>query len=82
VITIFDHRGCVRGSDNREYRGKKSEDQDDEMLVKVASVATKADEAKAASFLSEAISFTAKGIDGPYSQSYKIAAGDHENVIR
>ncbi len=52
------------------------------MLVKVASVATKADEAKAASFLSEAISFTAKGIDGPYSQSYKIAAGDHENVIR
>jgi hypothetical protein len=52
------------------------------MLVKVANVATKADEGKAAAFLSETISFTAKGIDGPYSQAYKIRSGDHENVIR
>ena len=37
------------------------------MLVKVAQVKTKADEGKAASFLAESISFTAKGIDGPYS---------------
>eukprot|EP00277_Geminigera_cryophila_P032722 CAMPEP_0173125904 /NCGR_PEP_ID=MMETSP1102-20130122/56731_2 /TAXON_ID=49646 /ORGANISM="Geminigera sp., Strain Caron Lab Isolate" /LENGTH=137 /DNA_ID=CAMNT_0014034935 /DNA_START=191 /DNA_END=601 /DNA_ORIENTATION=- len=35
VITIFDHRGCQRGSDNKEYTGPKSGDQDDEMLVKV-----------------------------------------------
>jgi hypothetical protein len=82
VITIFDHRGCVRGSENKEYRGKLTEGQDDEMLVKVANVAAKADEGKAASFLAEAISFTAKGIDGTYSQGYKMAAGDHENVIR
>jgi hypothetical protein len=82
VITVFDHRGCNRGSENKEYRGKLTEGQDDEMLVKVANVATKADEGKAAAFLAEAISFTAKGIDGTYSQGYKMASGDHENVIR
>ena len=36
VITILDHRGCVRGGPNKEYTGPKSNDQDDEMLVKVA----------------------------------------------
>jgi hypothetical protein len=37
VITIFDHRGCQRGGPNAEYTGPKSNDQDDEMCVKVQS---------------------------------------------
>ena len=52
------------------------------MLVKVAQVKTKADEGKAASFLAVKEMDSAKGIDGPYSQAYKIASGDHDNVIR
>ena len=36
MITIFDHRGCVRGGPNKEYTGAKSNDSDDEMCVKVA----------------------------------------------
>ena len=67
---------------SRRYRGKRTETQDDEMLVKVASVKLGANENQAATFLSEAISFTAKGIDGTYSQGYKVNGGDHENVIR
>jgi hypothetical protein len=35
VITIFDHRGCQRGGPNKEYTGPASNDQDDEMCVKV-----------------------------------------------
>ena len=36
VITILDHRGCVRGGANKEYTGPLANDQDDEMCVKVA----------------------------------------------
>ena len=36
LITIFDHRGCNRGGENKEYSGPKANGQDDEMLVKVA----------------------------------------------
>jgi len=70
VITIMDHRGC-NAHENTEYRGKKAEGPEDEMLVMIKSVKTKADEGKAATFLSEALSFTAKGIDGTYSQVSK-----------
>ena len=35
IITIFDHRGCSRHT-NKEYTGKLSGTQDDEMCVKVA----------------------------------------------
>ena len=67
VITIFDHRGCNRGGENKEYTGGKANGQDDEMLVKVQSVGIEVSEAKAEAFLGEAISLKGKGIDGPYS---------------
>ena len=67
VITIFDHRGCNRGGPNKEYTGAKSNDKDDEMCVKVQSNKIAASEARAAAQLAEAISFKAKGIDGPYT---------------
>ena len=35
VILVMDHRGCQRGGPNKEYKGEKSGDQDDEMCVKV-----------------------------------------------
>ncbi len=35
VITVFDHRGCVRGKKDSEYTGKKSGDANDEMCVKI-----------------------------------------------
>eukprot|EP00961_Rhodomonas_salina_P048142 646612-Rhodomonas_salina.1 len=35
IITVFDHRGCSRAP--KEYVGKKSNDQNDEMCVKVES---------------------------------------------
>jgi hypothetical protein len=35
-VTIFDHRGCNRAP--KEYKGGKTGDQDDEMLVRVKSV--------------------------------------------
>ena len=66
IITIFDHRGCNRGGPNGEYRGKQSGDQDDEMLVKVELQKIAASQSRAAAQLAEAISFTAKGIDGDY----------------
>ena len=34
--TIFDHRGCQRGGENKEYSGAKANGQEDEMMVKVA----------------------------------------------
>ena len=67
VITIFDHRGCQRGGPNKEYTGAKANGQDDEMCVKVQSNKIAASEARAAAQLAEAISFKAKGIDGPYT---------------
>jgi|ERR1719329_79898 hypothetical protein len=67
VITIFDHRGCQRGGANKEYTGAKANGQDDEMCVKVQSNKIAASEARAAAQLAEAISFKAKGIDGPYT---------------
>ena len=36
IITIFDHRGCQRGGENKEYSGAKANGQEDEMMVKVA----------------------------------------------
>ena len=67
VITIFDHRGCNRGGPNKEYTGAKANGKDDEMCVKVQSSKIAASEARAAAQLAEAISFKAKGIDGPYT---------------
>ena len=71
VITIFDHRGCT-AHDNTDYKGKKSGDQDDEMLVKVELLKIKASESRAAAQLAESISFSAKGIDGDY---HKVPGG-------
>jgi len=65
-----------------EPASAKATVQRDNIFGLIKSVKTKADEGKAATFLSEALSFTAKGIDGTYSQGYKMASGDHENVIR
>jgi len=67
VITIFDHRGCQRGSANGEYKGPAANDQDDEMLVKVENPVIKVGDAKATRQLAESISFKAKGIDGDYT---------------
>ena len=66
-ILIMDHRGCNRGGANKEYTGAKAGGQDDEMCVKVSSEKVAASEAKAATMLAEALSFKAKGIDGPYT---------------
>ena len=67
IITIMDHRGCSRGQANREYQGKKSGDQDDEMLVKVKMDRIPVDYNRATAQLQESISYKAKGIDGPYT---------------
>ena len=67
TILIMDHRGCKRGGANKEYTGAKAGGQDDEMCVKVSSDKVAASEAKAAAMLAEALSFKAKGIDGPYT---------------
>ena len=61
-ITIFDHRGCARVG--KEYLGEKSNTQDDEMMVKVASVKISYNEAEATRKLQEFISLKEKGIDG------------------
>ena len=66
-ITIMDHRGCQRGGDNKEYTGAKSNDQDDEMCVKVRfqKLPPKLDAGNSA--LNEFLSLKSKGIDGPYT---------------
>jgi len=66
IITIMDHRGCTSHA-NKEYRGKKSNDQDDEMLVKVQSLRIPISYSRATSQLQESISYKAKGIDGDYT---------------
>ena len=35
VITVFDHRGCKRGTKDSEYKGVKVGTKDDEMCIKV-----------------------------------------------
>jgi len=66
AITILDHRGCT-AHDNKEYRGEKSNDQDDEMCVVVRSNKVTVSEGEAGKFLQQVISYQAKGIDGPYT---------------
>ena len=66
IITIFDHRGCTAHA-NKEYRGPKSGDQDDEMLVKVKQDRIPISYARAEAQLRESISYKAKGIDGDYT---------------
>ena len=66
IITIMDHRGCTRQA-NKEYRGPKSNDQNDEMLVKVQSQRIPISYSRATSQLQESISYKAKGIDGAYT---------------
>ena len=66
-IAIFDHRGCQRGGPNKEYRGEKSNDQDDEMCVGVSSIKVEVSQNEAAKFLQQVISYQAKGIDGEYT---------------
>jgi len=68
VITVFDHRGCSAHV-NKEYKGPKTNDEDDEMCVKVALAPIAASEGRAAKQLSESISFKSKGIDGDYTGS-------------
>jgi len=75
LITIFDHRGCQRGSDNKEYVGEKSGDSDDEMLVKVANPIVQVSAARATRMTQEAISFKSKGIDGDYTACGAITGG-------
>ena len=64
VITIMDHRGC-NAHDNKEYKGTKSNDQDDEMCVKVQSVRIKADATK---FVSSKLVSTQHASHGPSSR--------------
>ena len=67
MITVMDHRGCNRGGPNKEYRGPKSNDQDDEMCVKVKLESVPISYERAATQLAESISYRAKGIDGAYT---------------
>mmetsp|Transcript_19804 Transcript_19804/g.14235 ORF Transcript_19804/g.14235 Transcript_19804/m.14235 type:complete len:145 (-) Transcript_19804:56-490(-) len=53
-VTVFDHRGCSRLP--AEYKGGKTGDQDDEMLVKVASKKVFFPEAEAAKVLAATLS--------------------------
>jgi len=62
IITIKDHRQA-----NKEYRGPKFDDQNDEMLVKVQSQRIPISYSRATSQLQESISYKAKGIDGAYT---------------
>ena len=64
-INIFDHRGCT-AHQNTEYRGEKSNDQDDEMCVMVSCPPVKVSDVSASKFLQQNLSYQAKGIDGPY----------------
>eukprot|EP00961_Rhodomonas_salina_P052082 699127-Rhodomonas_salina.1 len=63
-ITIFDHRGCSRAP--KESTGAKAGDQNDEMMVKVASTKVSVSEGDAAKALQEFIAFE-KGLDGPFT---------------
>ncbi|EKX43260.1 phycoerythrin alpha subunit 13 [Guillardia theta CCMP2712] len=45
VITVFDHRGCAEHV-NKEYTGPKSNDENDEMLVKVKQTKLRRDDPK------------------------------------
>jgi hypothetical protein len=66
IITVFDHRGCT-AHQNKEYRGPKSGDEDDEMLVKVKMDRIPISYTRAEAQLRESISYKAKGIDGDYT---------------
>jgi len=66
VIAIFDHRGCARQPKPTEYRGERSNDQDDEMCVSVRSPVIQVGNGEASKFLQQVISYQAKGIDGAY----------------
>ncbi|EKX32491.1 phycoerythrin alpha subunit 2 [Guillardia theta CCMP2712] len=57
-VTIFDHRGCNRAP--KEYKGGKTGDQDDEMLVRVKSVKVFCPEAEAAKVLASTLSVLKK----------------------
>ena len=57
MITIFDHRGCVRGGPNKEYQGASSNDQDDEMCVKVANPIIQVSQAKSTAQVIASIPF-------------------------
>ena len=67
MITVMDHRGCNRGGHNKEYRGPKSNDEHDEMCVKVKLESVPIPYERAATQLAESISYRAKGIDGAYT---------------
>jgi len=54
LITIFDHRGCSRHA-NVEYKGRKTGDQDDEMLVKVVSAKVFTSDEQAAAVLANSL---------------------------
>ncbi len=64
VITVFDHRGCSRAP--KEYTGKKTGDQDDEMMVKVQSVKIAADPTAADAVLLAALG----SMDGKFSTQW------------
>lgn len=66
AITVLDHRGCT-AHDNKEYRGEKANNQDDEMCVVVRSNRVTVSDGEAAKFLQQVISYQAKGIDGLYT---------------
>jgi hypothetical protein len=66
MLTIMDHRDCLRSVENTEYTGKKAGGIEDEMCVKLEMAPPGVNEATAASMLSEMISFTAKAKDGVY----------------
>ena len=75
IITIFDHRGCQRGGENKEYTGAKSGDQDDEMCVKLRFAKLPPNINAGNAMLNEVISFKAKGIDGPYTSNLGMRKG-------
>ena len=56
VITVFDHRGCQRGTPDKEYRGKKAGGPDDEMCIKVQSAKIAVSASTADSVLQQSLS--------------------------
>eukprot|EP00285_Hemiselmis_virescens_P018068 CAMPEP_0173384994 /NCGR_PEP_ID=MMETSP1356-20130122/7568_1 /TAXON_ID=77927 ORGANISM="Hemiselmis virescens, Strain PCC157" /NCGR_SAMPLE_ID=MMETSP1356 /ASSEMBLY_ACC=CAM_ASM_000847 /LENGTH=127 /DNA_ID=CAMNT_0014340601 /DNA_START=108 /DNA_END=491 /DNA_ORIENTATION=+ len=62
VITILDHRGCSENSKHQEYKGQRSNDENDEMCIVVKQKVIAVSEADAAKKRQEYLSFNNLGM--------------------
>mmetsp|Transcript_42847 Transcript_42847/g.99524 ORF Transcript_42847/g.99524 Transcript_42847/m.99524 type:complete len:153 (+) Transcript_42847:24-482(+) len=62
VILVLDHRGCSENAKHNEYKGKKSDDMNDEMCVVVRQKVISVAESDAAKLKQEYLSFKASGL--------------------